>query len=111
MISSSAFDLSLLLSVLTRPEHIIIIQVSQFLLDDRCVGFQSLQASYLRRQSFCLTSMTPTYLLYGQAPLLRCPPALIQRTSTSSLPLDLGMLEAAGGMSTLSLDHFDTVLT
>jgi hypothetical protein len=34
-------------------------------------------------------------------------------TSTSSLPLDLGMLEAihAGGMSTLSLNPFDTVLT
>jgi hypothetical protein len=57
--------------------------------------------------------MTPTCLLYGQAPLLSCPPVLIQRTSTSFLPLDLGMLEAihAGGMSTLGQNSFDTVLT
>ena len=57
--------------------------------------------------------MTPTCLLYGQAPLLTCPPALIQRISTSFLPLDCGMQETihAGGVSTLSLNPFDTVLT
>ena len=45
MISSSTFGFSVLFSVLTRPEHIMIIQVSQVLLGDRRVGFQSLLAS------------------------------------------------------------------
>ena len=39
MISSSTFGSSVLFSVLTRTEHIMIIQVSQFLLGDRCVAF------------------------------------------------------------------------
>jgi hypothetical protein len=77
----------------------------------RCFPFNPCQLA--KKASFSLTKITPTCLLYGQAPLLSCPPVLIQRTSTSSLPLDLGMLEAAhaGGMSTPSLDPFDTVLT